>query len=432
MSKREKPPTNYGHLSRLKEHFVLIYGTDQMFDMDTGLFMRVSAARHAFGNEPVKMWLTDEGRRTVLPDQVVFDPTSTCSDQCVNLFKGIALKRKRGDVAPIRLLLEHLCDQDEDLCDWVLNWLALPLQRLGTKMRTAVIVHGDEGSGKNLFFEIIRDIYGEYGMVIGQDQLEDKFNDWVSRKLFLLADEVVTRQEMRHHKGKIKAIVTGCELQINTKMMPLRREANHVNFVFLSNERQPFELDASDRRYCVLWTPPKRETAFYQAVGQCLAQGGREAFYDFLLSRDLSGFDEFTPPPLSQAKAELIELGLKPQERFLREWVQGLLPLPLRPCLAEQVFRAFRRWCNSTGVRWSGEQAAFTNTLIKAGRDHFTYKVVTLNRPDRGRKSVRCFIPHGAAAPADYTSEGDWVGGCVEAFEDDLARFTDSDREMAA
>ena len=30
---------------------------------------------------------------------------------------------------------------------WVLRWLAYPLQHPGAKMRTAMVVHGDEGSG---------------------------------------------------------------------------------------------------------------------------------------------------------------------------------------------------------------------------------------------------------------------------------------------
>ena len=42
------------------------------------------------------------------------------------------------------------------------------------------------------------DIYGLYGRVIPQDALEDKFNDYASRKLFLVADEEVIRQRMQY------------------------------------------------------------------------------------------------------------------------------------------------------------------------------------------------------------------------------------------
>ena len=50
-------------------------------------------------------------------------------------------------------------------------------------------MHGDEGSGKNFLFESVVMIYGKYGTVVGQDELDDKFNDWRSGKLFVVGDE---------------------------------------------------------------------------------------------------------------------------------------------------------------------------------------------------------------------------------------------------
>ena len=262
----------------LDNRYALVYGTDVVWSLDRIIAMRVSALRLLEGNDAVKQWLVSDGRRIVLPEHVVFDPTRDAVDaDYVNLFGGIAMKPQSGDVAPILALFKHVCGEDEDTIEFVLNWLALPLQCLGAKMRSAVVVHGPEGSGKNLAFEIVRDIYGEYALIVGQDQLEDKFNDYLSRKLFIIGDEVVTRHEMRHHKGRLKALISGAEIQINAKMLPLRREANFVNLVFLSNETQPLELDSGDRRYCVLWTPPPKPPAFYRAVGTCIANGGREA-----------------------------------------------------------------------------------------------------------------------------------------------------------
>ena len=84
-------------------------------------------------------------------------------------------------------------------------------------MRTALIFHGPQGTGKNLFFEAIMAIYGEYGRIVGQAEIEDKFNDWASRKLFLIADEVVARQELYHVKNKLKSFVTGEWIRINPK-----------------------------------------------------------------------------------------------------------------------------------------------------------------------------------------------------------------------
>ena len=84
-------------------------------------------------------------------------------------------------------LLRYMCADDsrpEELFQWVLRWLAYPIQHPGAKMQTTIVVHGPQGTGKNMFFEVIMGIYGRYGRIIDQSAIEDKFNDWASRRLF--------------------------------------------------------------------------------------------------------------------------------------------------------------------------------------------------------------------------------------------------------
>ncbi|MFV0370351.1 MAG: DUF5906 domain-containing protein, partial [Azonexus sp.] len=253
---KEEKPINWERYNDLLDNFVLIYGTDTCYDLKVRMIIKVNHLRLAFGSDYVKMWLNSERRRMMMPDQLVFDPSCRVEVPAINLFEGFAMKAAKGDCSPIIELLAHLCadsaesDQGvEAVIDWALKWLALPLQRPGTKMRSALVFHGPQGAGKNLFFEIVAKIYGRYALVVGQEQLEDKFNDWASQKLFLIGDEVVARQELYHQKNNLKAFITGETIQINTKMMPLRTETNHVNVVFLSNEHQPLALEDGDRRY---------------------------------------------------------------------------------------------------------------------------------------------------------------------------------------
>src|SRR5574337_192916 len=133
-------------------------------------------------------------------------------------------------------------------------------------MKTAVIMHGPQGTGKNLFFEAVLRIYGEYGQIVDQDAVEDKHNDFMSRKLMLVADEVVARAEMYHAKNKLKGLITSDWVRINPKHIASYRERNHVQVVFLSNEVQPMALERDDRRYAVIWTPGRYDEAFYNAV----------------------------------------------------------------------------------------------------------------------------------------------------------------------
>lgn len=355
----------WAKVNRLHESFVLIYGSDEVWDGEGRMLVKINPLRLAFGTDAVKLWLNNEERKMVPMDCVVFDPTMKSDPaSTVNLFNGFGMEPKAGDCNLILELLYHLCGEDNDVYGWVLCWLAYPLQNPGAKMDTSIVMHGDEGSGKNLFFErCIARIYGEYAGVIGNAELEDKFNDWASRKLFVVCDEVVTRSELRQLKGKLKHMVSGTTIRINPKGMSSRDEANHINFIFLSNELQPLALDKTDRRNMVIWTPAKREEEFYKAVAAQIYSGGTEAFYQFLLGLDLGEFDEHTKPIMNKAKENLISLGLSPTERFYREWSGGFLPLPYVCCSAMQLYQAFCRWSYLNGERYPASQTMFGRTV---------------------------------------------------------------------
>lgn len=420
---------DWGKVNELGEHFALIYGTDTVIDKRSLMVMKVNALRLAFGVDSVKLWLGSPDRQMIMPSQLVFSPANDCGPECINLYSGLATRPREGDCAPLLELLQHLCSEsaksDEAVAavvDWVLNWLAYPLQHPGAKMATALVFHGPQGAGKNLFFESVAAIYGRYALVVGQDQLEDKFNDWLSQKLFLIGDEVVARQELYHTKNKLKALITGAEIQINTKMLPLRTEANHVNVVFLSNEQQPLALEQDDRRYLVVYTPPTRDDDLYARVAECLAKGGAAAFLHHLLERDLGDFRPHTRPLMTKAKSDLIELGLRAPERFALDWLRGFLPLPLQVCAAEQLYRGFTRWCRETGERFPPPQVAFSKAVMKVAREQLGYKVIKLDRPDRGKVATRMWIPAGCAPPEGMTA-GEWAADSQAEFERALGDF---------
>lgn len=416
---KRKKKVDGGKLQTLFKHFVYQYGSNLAWDTANRMAILISNLRHTFGNDEVKMWLGSEKRRDVKAEDVVFDPTGACGPAAVNLFGGLEMVPMQGDCRPVLELLEHLCDQDEDIYNWLLDWIAYPLQHLGAKLPTSVIMHGDEGSGKNLFWEAVASLYGEYSKVVGQDQLESPFNDWISRMLFVIGDEVLSRQEMRHLKGKLKAMISGKTVQINTKMMPVRQEANHVNIVFLSNELQPNALDASDRRYLVIWTPPKKERAFYQAVSDCLNKGGREAFMHFLLQRDLSEFDPYAPPPMTAAKQNLIDLGRPNPERFFMAWKDGQMPVPFQSCSSDQVYRLYRRWCTQEGERFPMQKNVFVRMVLRICGTAVEVRVVRTS----ASRTQRVWLVAPPPAGVDMSA---WVKECIDAFEGHLKEWGDA------
>ncbi len=299
-------------------------------------------------------------------DEVGFDPTGEDPAVHLNTWKGWPLEPSdQGSCDKMLTLLRYLCSNEgperaDEVFDWLIKWMAYPLQNPGAKMSSAVIMHGPQGTGKSAVFSALSEIYGDYATVLNQRGLEDKFNaDWVDSKLFILAEEVVTRAEMWHIKNELKELVTGKYVRVNPKNVAAYRQKNQINIVYLSNEGQPLPLEDDDRRHLVIWTPPAMDEDLYDAVFLERENGGIEAFYHYLLNVDLSGFHPAKRPPMTSAKRDLIQVSKPSEQRFVQEWIDGETDYPFGPCEGRQLYTAYHRWCRENGVRNPRESNQF-------------------------------------------------------------------------
>lgn len=409
---------------------------------------------------PPRAWdqvKTHPGWRIARDTEIGFDPTESDASVRCNLFGGWPTVPKAGECSELLGLLEYLCSgeqNDAELYDWVLRWLAYPIQHRGAKMHTAVIVHGPQGTGKSRFFEAYGQIFGNYARVLGQEALEDKFNaDWAEKKLFILADEILARSDMFHIKNRLKGFITGDTIRVNPKNVAAHNERNHMNIVFLSNERMPLALENDDRRHCVIWSPPKLEQAYFDKVKDEIDAGGIAALHHYLANLDLGDFRPWTHPPMTDAKSELVQLGRSSEERFMRDWV-GLQaespngdPLPFCPCLGSSLYRAYSAWCDRHGERRRGAKDLISllgkQPGWSAGRVEKTHNSLSTadlaGTPRRSRKMVvpanvsieRAYQdaylsdevdPDQIAEPREYLQRNDetkakWLTRCFFAFE---------------
>jgi putative DNA primase/helicase len=286
-------------------------------------------------------------------DEVGFDPEGDDRSVKLNTWRGWPMEPKAGRCNKILATLQYLCsgeDNADEVFRWLLRWMAYPLQNPGAKMASAVIMHGPQGTGKSAVFQTLAKVYGDYSTVLNQRGLEDKFNaDWADSKLFILAEEVVTRAEMWHIKNELKELVTGEWIRVNPKNIAAYRQRNHVNIAYLSNENQPLPIENDDRRHLVVWTPPQLEDAHYDDLWLEIDNGGVPAFYDYLLKLEMGDFHPKKKPPMTQSKRNLIELSLPSEARFVNEWIDGLLGLPVCPCKSMDLYKAYLGWCRQNG-----------------------------------------------------------------------------------
>lgn len=374
--------------------------------------------------EAFEFWNKSIERKVVLQSNLVFDPTQSVDPEThINMFRGLPLSPVSDDdkCEGIRQMMYVLCNQEDDVWEWLRKWLAYPLQHVGAKMDTAVLMHSEtQGSGKSMLFDgVMRPIYGEYGATLGQHQMESQYTDWQSNLLYGLFEEIFSRSKKYSQMGTVKQMVTGDKTRIEKKFVSGWEEANHMNCIFLSNELQPFPVEPSDRRFCVIWPNWSLPEDLQKKVGYEIENGGPQAFMAWLQKLDLTGFDRRTKPPMTDAKRRLIDFGLPSWEVFFREWSAGNLDAPYETCLSDDLFVVYDNWCKSGHERTIPREKFSSALSVKIMRK----SSLKYDDPGGMGKSVRkdrkgtFFIVNNQ--PEKTTQKG-WLSSCVNDFRREL------------
>ena len=416
--KKEKK-VDWDAFNAIMRQYALIHGTTTVFCRHTRTIMAIQAARVLHTPLEWRLWVESPNKQIVYPEDVVFDPTGRADadpGKCNLFIPGPPAPTEGGDVSQWIGLLDWLIsvatdtkEEEDALRHWCLCWYAYPLQNPGAKMRSALIFHGDEGAGKNLLNDVICDIYGRYATVVGQDELDDKFNDWRSQKQFVVGDEVATAQELGSTKNRLKNLITSPTVQINPKGLPRRQEQNQMNIVFLSNELRPLKLDNTDRRYLVIWTPSAREREFYAAVGRWREAGGPALLHRYLLDYDCGDFTPYSHPPKTRARAKLIDMSRSSSEQFLLDWSEGETSYPWCPGTKAQIFAGYRGWCTSTGQRFVADLNTFTRQVLRLAESNGL--PLREWRGDVRGKTMRCWI---VKEKPEHLTQSEWIENCVD------------------
>jgi putative DNA primase/helicase len=340
--------------------------------------------------------------------EVGFDPTEQDATVKLNTWQGWPLEPKAGKCEIIRQLLQYLCIEDH-IYRWLLCWMAWPLQHPGAKLGSAVIMHGPQGTGKSVVFNVIlATVYGRYATVLNQRGIEDRFNsDYTDSKLYVCTEEAFASEKW-HVRHELKELVTGATVRINPKNVAAYSQKNQMNFVFLSNEGQPLPLENDDRRHLVVYTPPKLNPDFYDEVFTEIDNGGTEAFYHYLLNLDIErtypGWHPKKHPPMTEAKQALIDLSAPSESRFVKDWLHGDADLPICPALATDAYEAYMRWCRRNGEARPRPSNHFIGYLDRLG-GWTKKKVQTYSNSDyHGEPKVQSVIfpPKAALQAAGY------------------------------
>ncbi|KAH0803548.1 Poxvirus D5 protein [Histomonas meleagridis] len=155
----------------------------------------------------------------------------------------------------LRLIHDVIADSNEEIYNYILNWISFIIQNPGIKTETALVLKGLQGVGKNTFTDVLAEMLAGYSEnnVTEIGELTGNFNSVVEAKMLIVLNELKNVGDDRlANFNSLKSIITDKLIRINEKNQSRRTSENVANFVFVTNNSFPVKIEAGDRRYVVL------------------------------------------------------------------------------------------------------------------------------------------------------------------------------------
>lgn len=316
----------------LNKKYVWLSGPKAIFDLENRCIVKKDALKTHYANTSVMLMNGDKQKRSTHFDawmhsadrrehvDVTFAPGGApIVNDRINLWKRWAIAPVAGDVSPWNDLLNQLFGAGTPERTWAQQWFAYPIQNPGKKMNTAMVIWGAQGIGKTMVAECVGKLYAGHFKTITDTLLKSKYNGWAHDALLVFGEE--KNHDQRAEANKLKQLVTGPTVFIEEKYRTAFECRNQMNFIFTSNHADALTLDDDDRRYFV-WNAvtPKREAAFYEAIGTWVKSAkGLAALMDHMLHVDMTGFDPHGHAPMTKAKLAMIELSKSDLDQWMSD-----------------------------------------------------------------------------------------------------------------
>ena len=147
-------------------------------------------------------------------------------------------------------------EADERLL-WVLSWMSKSFVNYD-KRRTAIVIHGSQGTGKDTFIRVFfQRYYGKkFCAVISNEQLKSNFTSpELATCLFCQMNEI--KGDFRDGNiifDKIKSLITEPLFRHELKGQNAVHLPNFFNIIISSNDTKPVQVSDTDRRYSVFYS----------------------------------------------------------------------------------------------------------------------------------------------------------------------------------
>ena len=282
-------------------------------------------------------------------------------------------KTDRKEMNDYELFWDHIKNViargNEKYYNYMKDWIIRPLQNPNKKNKSAVILCGkEEGTGKTWAAQIIARLHGKFGEenVGNMKTVCGDFNAKLENKTLMVVNEVKNvDNSIWYNNDALKSLITDDTVIIEKKGIDAMTCENNINFLFVSNNERPVNINNEDRRYVVFEPSPihgKDDFEYWNEhfYGLKDDQQFLENLYNWCLKQDISNYNP-RDIPMTEAKMELIAQNRPRHEDFIIEHIEKFKDgFEKQDCFSE-----YQYWCNRNGYKNPGNIKTFNDNLSK-------------------------------------------------------------------
>jgi len=314
--------------------------------------------KHSF----VDLWIKDENRRNY--KKVDFNPLST-DEKIFNTFLGFKHDNEKPmnmkKIKPFINLISDLLNNEEESIKCFIDWCAWIRQRPNRKTNKAVVLYSEvQGVGKNTIIILLQKIFSGYvGKIERIEEITAKFNTHLASKLFIYADEV--QAKAREVREDLKNMITRDLMKVEGKGTNAYYMQDYSNYIFTTNNRDAFFIEASDRRFYMFNLTDKVMTEEKSRELYKLLDDAEtiESFDTFLKNRELP---EELPKMMNKYKESLISNSLPAYIKMIYDNIDSY---ESKEYTTNILFKRAQQYAKENALQWTFSKEKFQKDFKK-------------------------------------------------------------------
>ena len=272
----------------------------------------------------ISKWIKDPSIRTY--EELVYKPKQDVPEAMYNIFTGFPIEPVQGDVSAVHAVLRLIANNDEAVFNYIEKWVAWILQRPYSKTGTSIIIQGDQGIGKDTYFDFVGKMFGDYFFNTNraEEDVFGKFNGHL-KKILLMKFEEASFLVNKKNESSLKSLIT-CNRQAyeNKGIDPITLD-NYFNIIMTTNNEIPVHIEQTDRRFVLIKGSNERrgDLQFWNGIHDQLSKPETlQAYMDHLLRLDLTNFNP-RDRPITEYYEEVKQAFIPYHARYFQRIVEG-------------------------------------------------------------------------------------------------------------